>query len=75
MSKGSKIFVFAIVAIIVLMLGQYIKMQGGGAVMSIFVFGLFGLYYVMFPKKKKVEENSDDIIKKEDNHPKDWKNR
>ncbi len=61
MNKGSKIVVYVIVFIVILVIGTLIKIKSGMAVMSL---GGVALYYVsqsLFKKDENKKDNQEDI--------------
>lgn len=59
MSKGGKIVIFVIAIIVIGMIGAILKEAGAGAVYSVGALALIGLYYALFSKKEKDDENKD----------------
>jgi len=59
MSKGGKIVIFVIAIIVIGMIGAILKEAGAGAVYSVGALALIGLYYALFGKKEKPDENKD----------------
>ena len=59
MSKGGKIVIFVIAIIVISFIGLILKEAGAGAVYSVGALALIGLYYALFSKKEKADENKD----------------
>jgi len=60
MNKGSKIFVFVVVFIVIAIIGIIVKEESGMAVMSIAGVAIYYLYQSMFKNDKDKDENKND---------------
>jgi len=60
MNKGSKILVFAIVCIVITIIGTIIKKESGMAVMSLAGVAVYFLYQSMFKKDKEQNKNENE---------------